>query len=135
MTSFLVRAISPEIATTVRLTQRSPQYGHPVHRERATGTGPCRQCLSAFRVGEEDRLLFTFNPMRDAGVTAQPGPVFIHADHCAPFDGGGFPPGLPSIRQSPARPPDSRRVGRRRGLLRDSWSHIDALLHVMLQPH
>ena len=60
----------------------------------AKGYGPCRQCLRTFRAGEEDRILFTYNPVPKENGLAQPGPIFIHKDACAAFDGPGIPPEL-----------------------------------------
>src|SRR5206468_10435401 len=90
--SFRVSSVPPEIAHQVRETLRSPQYGHPAHVDVAGGYGPCRSCLRTFVAGRDQRTLFTFNPFQ-VGVPA-PGPVFIHADDCTPFDGNGFPPAL-----------------------------------------
>ena len=90
--SFRVSSVPPEIARQVRETLKSPQYGHPAHVDVARGYGPCRSCLRTFVTGRDKRTLFTFNPFA-AGVPA-PGPVFIHADECTPFDGEGFPPAL-----------------------------------------
>lgn len=53
MNTFRVLPIPAALAQEVRATGRSPQYGHPTHTEIATGRGPCRSCLRAFRVGEE----------------------------------------------------------------------------------
>ena len=94
---FRVAPIDPAIAERARREQRSPQYGHPASVELAKGYGPCRSCLRVFRQGEEDRLLFTFNPVPATGLP-QPGPIFIHKDACVPFDAEGVPPdvrGLP----------------------------------------
>lgn len=81
----------------VRRTLRSPGYGHPAHRETARGYGQCRRCLQTFRVGEEDRLLFTYSPSRGEGALPQPGPVFIHADTCRRYDELAFPEALRPI--------------------------------------
>ena len=82
-----VLPIDAVIADQVRRELRSPQYGHPATVERARSYGPCRQCLRTFRSGEEDRILFTYNPVpKDAGLP-DPGPVFIHKDPCTPFEG------------------------------------------------
>jgi hypothetical protein len=92
--------IPAAIADEVRQTLRSPQYGHPAHRERARGYGPCRVCLRTFAVGEEDRLLFTYQPFSDPGSLPSPGPVFVHADPCKRYDAREFPPdfrGLPLV--------------------------------------
>ena len=97
MSEFRVRPISPEITAAVRDTLRAPGYGHPVHRERALGTGPCRECLSAFVVGEEERLLFTYDAFVNAEHRPQPGPVFIHAGRCRPYDDEGYPRGLSGL--------------------------------------
>jgi hypothetical protein len=97
MAKFVVRPVAPEIATEVRTTRRAPQYGHPVHQEVARGTGPCRECLRAFEVGREDRLLFTYSPFASGSGLPQPGPVFIHAEACGPHAGLGYPDGLRGI--------------------------------------
>src|SRR5450755_4471438 len=85
MLPFVIRPIRPAITSAVRETLRAPAYGHPVHRELARGTGPCRECLSEFAVQKDDRLLFTYNSFDGSGCVAQPGPVFIHAEECRPF--------------------------------------------------
>lgn len=95
MATFMVHPVARQITTQVRNTRRAPQFGHPVHQEVASGTGPCRECLQAFRVGLEDRLLFTYSPF-DGGLP-QPGPVFIHAEACGPHTGVGYPDGLRGI--------------------------------------
>jgi len=86
--------IEPALADRVRQELRSPQYGHPATVEPAKGYGPCRQCLRTFRAGEEDRILFTYNPVpKDAGLP-DPGPVFIHKDACTPFADAALPADL-----------------------------------------
>jgi hypothetical protein len=92
--SFRVVPIDPGVVERARREQRSPQYGHPATVELAKGYGPCRSCLRVFRQGEEDRLLFTFNPVPAASGLPQPGPIFVHADSCTPFDGDGMPADL-----------------------------------------
>ena len=73
---------------------KSPQYGHPGHAEIATGYGPCRLCLQTFKVGTDDRLLFTYQPFTDPGALPAPGPVFIHRALCERFDGPELPEAL-----------------------------------------
>jgi hypothetical protein len=85
------------IAAAVRTTHRSPQYGHPAHRELARGYGPCRVCLRTFREGEEDRILFTYQPFLEPGSLPAPGPVFIHADECRRYDDLALPPDLRAL--------------------------------------
>jgi hypothetical protein len=95
MPDYRVIAIDSELATAVRTTERSPGYGHPVHRELAKGYGPCRQCLRDFTVGVDERLLFTHDSFAGRERLPQPGPVFIHAEECVRyFEDGGFPEDL-----------------------------------------
>jgi hypothetical protein len=88
---FRIVPIDAELAARARREHRSPQYGHPAAVETARGYGPCRQCLRTFRVGEEARLLFTYDPIPKGSGLPQPGPIFIHQEPCTPFDGPGFP--------------------------------------------
>ena len=84
--------IPASLAESARHERRSPQYGHPAHAEIATGYGPCRLCLNTFRVGEEERVLFTYNPFDGLDSFPSPGPVFVHAAGCEPFAAEmGFP--------------------------------------------
>ena len=73
---------------------KSPQYGHPIHAEMATGYGPCRLCLQTFEVGADERLLFTFQPFTDPAALPAPGPVFIHRARCERYDGAELPAAL-----------------------------------------
>jgi hypothetical protein len=95
--SFKVRGIPQALADEVRRTRLSPGYGHPVHEEIASGTGPCRCCLRPFDPGRERRLLFTYRPAGDDSSLMAPGPVFIHAGHCDAYSGEGFPAALRSV--------------------------------------
>ena len=97
MTGFHVLGLPEVLTGEVRQTGRSPGYGHPVFREVARGTGPCRACLEQFQVGEEERLLFTYRPASREGMLGAPGPVFIHARACPQYRGTAFPPGLRSL--------------------------------------
>lgn len=83
MSLFRVVAIPSEIAEQVRNTGKSPNYGFPAHREVAAGRAPCRHCLKLIQKGEEELLLFTYDPFRELGQPPLPGPVYIHAEHCA----------------------------------------------------
>ena len=84
-------ALAQDVTDEVRATMTSPGYGHPAHTEMATGTGPCRSCLRPFRRGQEERVLFTYNPFPKDADLPGPGPVFVHRDSCARFEGAGFP--------------------------------------------
>jgi hypothetical protein len=90
-------AIPTSVAQQVRETMRAPGYGHPAYTEVATGHGPCRHCLQTFRIGQERRILFTYDPFAGLQLPPLPGPVFIHEEPCArhPED-GGFPEELRS---------------------------------------
>jgi hypothetical protein len=98
MTHFRVIPIAPSLSDQVRTSLKSPQYGHPAHVELAGGTGPCRSCLRQFRTGEEQRILFTYNPFEGLEAYPSPGPVFIHQEICVPFTGvAEFPPELRTL--------------------------------------
>jgi hypothetical protein len=91
MSFYRVTPIAAEISDAVRSQLKSPQYGHPAHVETAKAYGPCRSCLKTFEVGQEDRILFTYNPFDGLADYPSPGPVFIHREECAPFTDEGFP--------------------------------------------
>lgn len=97
MAIFHLLGLSDALTREVRETRLSPGYGHPVMRETARGTGPCRACLEQFQVGKEERLLFTYRPTSRDGMLGAPGPVFIHARDCRQYRGSSFPPGLRSL--------------------------------------
>ncbi|HEY6948269.1 MAG TPA: DUF1203 domain-containing protein [Gemmatimonadales bacterium] len=92
--SFRIAGIPSHLAAEVRQTLRSPQYGHPAHRETASGYGPCRLCLRTFNEGVDERILFTYQPFSDPGSVPAPGPVFIHAGPCERYDAPDLPPDL-----------------------------------------
>ena len=94
MSRYRVVALEQRTVDEVRASGKAPGYGHPAHVERATGTGPCRLCLEPFRVGEDERVLFTYNPFTDAGAIPCPGPVFVHARSCTRYEAGAFPRSL-----------------------------------------
>lgn len=94
MSHYHVTPLPKSLTDEVRLSHRSPGYGHPVHIEMAGGTGPCRQCLSPFLPGTDRRILFTHRPVADHGTITAPGPVFIHEQDCERYDASTFPPGL-----------------------------------------
>lgn len=95
MSEYRYIAIPQETADRVRQTMKSPGYGHPAHREVATGYGPCRLCLRTFEVGAEERILFTLDPFYGVENLPLPGPVFIHAEECVRYEeNSGFPEDL-----------------------------------------
>lgn len=97
MDAFRVIALPAAVADAVRGTLRSPGYGHPAHVEVAAGYGPCRSCLRTFRAGEEERVLFTYDPFDGLDPYPSPGPIFIHRDACPRHDGPGFPEELRAL--------------------------------------
>ena len=92
--NYKIVPINSEIARSVRVNLKSPQYGHPAFTEIAKGYGPCRLCLKTFVKDAEERILFTYNAFENLSSLPGPGPVFIHKDECAAFDAEGFPPEL-----------------------------------------
>lgn len=94
MSAYRIQGIPESIAAAARATMKSPQYGHPAHVETATGYGPCRLCLRTFRVGMDERLLFTYQPFTDPSALPAPGPVFIHRDGCERYDRDELPEAL-----------------------------------------
>jgi hypothetical protein len=97
MNTYRVVPLPTEISEQVRAKLESPQYGHPAHVEIARGYGPCRACLQTFRQGEEQRILFTFNPFEGSGGLPAPGPIFIHRDPCRPYEDSAFPRALKEL--------------------------------------
>jgi hypothetical protein len=99
MQPYRVVAVGDRITSAVRKTLRSPGYGHPAHAEVATGHGPCRQCLRTFVVGDERRILFTYDSFHGKEDFPLPGPVFIHEEECERYpENGGFPEDMVSHR-------------------------------------
>jgi len=94
MSEYCVVALSQQTADEVRSSLRAPGYGHPAHVEMATGSGPCRLCLEPFRTGEEERVLFTYNPFPNHDAMPCPGPIFVHKISCPRYEGSGFPQAL-----------------------------------------
>lgn len=97
MQEFRIAGIPETVAAEVRRSGKSPEYGHPVVREVARGTGPCRSCLGLFAVGEDERVLFTYRPPSNGGTIGAPGPVFIHAETCTRYEETAFPEALRSL--------------------------------------
>jgi hypothetical protein len=97
MSSFRVIALPSETAAQVRSSGKAPRYGHPAHTELASGYGPCRHCLCVFRIGQEHRTLFTYDPFAGIEAVPLPGPIFIHEEPCARYSpDAGFPADLES---------------------------------------
>src|SRR5260370_37487531 len=82
MNSIRVIAIPTKLAERVRATLKAPGYGHPAHIEVATGYGPCRHCLHTCQIGEEQLILFTYEPFHDLEPLPLPCPICSHAEPC-----------------------------------------------------
>ena len=92
MPNFRVIALSGAIADQVRTSGKSPGYGHPTYTELASGYGPCRHCLRTFHVGQENRILFTYDSFTAIENVPLPGPVFIHEQRCEQYRAdAGYP--------------------------------------------
>jgi hypothetical protein len=94
MSKYRITGLPTTLTDEVRRTRKSPGYGHPVVAEVATGEGPCRSCLGLFHIGMDERLLFTYRPDSGGKTVGAPGPVFIHRQECARYDGSSMPADL-----------------------------------------
>ncbi|CAM3414328.1 DUF1203 domain-containing protein [Paracoccus nototheniae] len=71
-------------------------YGRPPERVRSEGHGnPCRHCLDFVPEGA-GMLILAHRPFDDLQPYAETGPIFLCADACRPWSGGGLPPVLTS---------------------------------------
>jgi hypothetical protein len=131
LAGFRVLPIDSKLAEAVRSTLKSPQYGHPAHVELAAGYGPCRACLKQFRTGEEERILFTYNPFENLDSYPSPGPVFIHAESCPSYDAqGSFPEELRSLPLTLEAYGENRWIiARERPSMHEIESSVERLLH------
>jgi len=99
MQNIRIIALATTVAEEVRATMKAPGYGHPAYKEMAKGTGPCRHCLQWTKVGEEERILFTYDPFSEVGTRSLPGPIFVHAEPCERHgERAGFPDNLRQLR-------------------------------------
>lgn len=72
--------------------------GQPAERALSDGNGtPCRACLHDVKAGAE-MLVLAARPFPTLQPYAETGPIFLHADACAPWHGDGVPP---ILRTSP----------------------------------
>jgi uncharacterized protein DUF1203 len=92
-------AIPTEAAEMVRKTMRAPFHGFPAHSELATDEAPCRHCLRMIVAGKDRRILLTYDRFEGVEALPQPGPVYVHEESCARYEGeAGFPE---ELRRSP----------------------------------
>jgi hypothetical protein len=93
--AFRIVTLAEDVAAEVRETRKTPVWGYPASAGVAAGYGPCRVCLRMFEVGTDRCILFTQDPFAGREPYPLPGPVFIHAEPCAPYGAvGTFPAAL-----------------------------------------
>ena len=86
-------AIDPAELDEIRRTGRDPAGNAPVPWPDATGS-PLRCCLRRARP-EDDVVLISYAPLREASPWREVGPVFVHAGPCGGWtEGAGLPPDL-----------------------------------------
>lgn len=96
MTDFKVVPISKQFANEIRRKGKD-ESDNSVIEEVATGIGPCRVSLRTFRVGIDERLLFSYSPFSIDNPFNQYGPVFIHKKDVKEYsDIYTFPPAIKS---------------------------------------
>ena len=99
MRNFKIVPMSAEYAEKIRTTGID-EYGNTVIEQVAKGYGPCRVSLKPFKVGEEERLLFSYSPFEIDNAFNQPGPVFIHKKVVEPYsDIYNFPKEIKADKQ------------------------------------
>ncbi len=92
MNRFKIVPLTKEFAERIRTT-RKDDFGNDVVELLATGYGPCRLSLTAFKPGVDKRLLFNYSPFANHNAFSQNGPLFIHAKEVEPYaDIHRFPP-------------------------------------------
>lgn len=92
MAPYRILSLPHDVVDHVRTQRKAPRYGHPAFADTATSYGPCRSCLQHFKVGEDRRILFTYDAFHGREDLPLPGPVYIHERACRPYpDDGGFP--------------------------------------------
>lgn len=100
MNQFKIIPLSKEYASKIRTT-RKDDFGHEVIEQIATGYGPCRVSLKAFKPGIDKRLLFSHSPFVIDNAFNQPGPVFINADEVEEYDDvHHFPPEIKADKKN-----------------------------------
>ncbi len=71
--------------------RRAPRDDFGNGLEPLEASGPCRHCLRYALPGER-LVLAAYSPFDRSNAYRETGPVFMHADGCAPFAGEGLPP-------------------------------------------
>ncbi|WP_299864961.1 DUF1203 domain-containing protein [uncultured Hoeflea sp.] len=94
---FTFEPMDPETAAHFR-AGGPDAYGNAPERAVSEGTGvPCRRCMG-FVAANDPYLIVAWRPFSRLHPYAETGPVFLHAEHCAPpqLEPGQLPPFLNS---------------------------------------
>jgi hypothetical protein len=84
MIAFAVTPLANEIANAAR-TQTRDAYGNALFiRTEDTANAPCRVCLTRVAEGT-GMILFSHSPFDTQNPYKEVGPVFVHAETCAPY--------------------------------------------------
>ncbi len=86
----MVKFIALETSLVRELQSGGPDAnGQPAERHIADDGGtPCRHCLQQVAPGDP-YLIVSHRPFPEAQPYAEQGPLFVHADECAPWRSGG----------------------------------------------
>lgn len=85
--TFTVQAIAPERLATIRAA-RADGHGNELVPFRAEGGAPLRCCLR-LASADESIALVSYAPFETPSPWREVGPVYIHANECAGYDGEG----------------------------------------------
>ncbi len=100
MHRFKIIPLSKTFAEKIR-TQRKDAFGYDVVEQVATGYGPCRVSLKAFKPGIDKRILLGHSPFDIGNAFNQPGPIFIHATEVEEYKNTHeFPPEIKADRKN-----------------------------------
>ncbi|HYZ16311.1 MAG TPA: DUF1203 domain-containing protein [Candidatus Acidoferrum sp.] len=84
MTTLRYLPIDDAVARRIRETMHD-EHGNRLHvRVSEDDSNPCRSCLRVTKSGSR-LILFAHRPFTTDGPYAEIGPVFIHAEECAPY--------------------------------------------------
>jgi hypothetical protein len=81
---FRVVPLSSGIAEEARRQAASGASGHTCLTADVPNAYPCRHCLQWAKPGERV-VLFTYNSLPPGRPYSESGPIFVHADACAPY--------------------------------------------------
>ncbi|HTE30900.1 MAG TPA: DUF1203 domain-containing protein, partial [Chryseolinea sp.] len=98
--NFKIVPLSREYAEQIK-EKGKDNFNHAVVEQIATGYGPCRVSLKAFKKGVERRLLISHTPFQVDNAFNQPGPIFINKENVEEYkDIYRFPPEIKADKKS-----------------------------------